>query len=349
MIDFGYGGQATFTHVITMRAPASLNYRYEINRVEASDVYFCVNYGVCDTLTIGSLRSHQSLSPLSFTAFIDRSDVPFSPTKGYIARVDVEHASSVTLSDYRYNRAFLDAAAYTHRSGTKSVLSAHLRVGFVRSLASATSLANGIAVLHPRKRFYAGGAQSVRGYAENQLGPRILTISAEDLDSNFAKTTTGAPCDTKTDAVRFCDPNTGKLGDLNFKPQPLGGTSLVEGSVEFRTPLPFYYGKFVGAVFLDGGLVGQSSRQSFADVQNIAKGTGAVTPGFGVRYESPVGPIRFDIGINPKTSEKLAVVTSIQENGRNRIVPLVTPRVYSPAGHTLLNRLVLHFSIGQAY
>ena len=36
-------------------------------------------------------------------------------------------------------------------------------------------------VLHPRKRFYAGGANSVRGYAENQLGPRILTIDDSTL------------------------------------------------------------------------------------------------------------------------------------------------------------------------
>src|SRR5581483_3599189 len=31
-IDRGYGGQATFTHEIRVRAPASLNYRYELNR-----------------------------------------------------------------------------------------------------------------------------------------------------------------------------------------------------------------------------------------------------------------------------------------------------------------------------
>ena len=77
------------------RAPVSLNYRYEQNRVEASDVYFCVNFGVCDQSTIRSLRTHQSLSPLGLTGFIDRSDQPFSPTKGYVARVDIENASAL--------------------------------------------------------------------------------------------------------------------------------------------------------------------------------------------------------------------------------------------------------------
>jgi outer membrane protein insertion porin family/translocation and assembly module TamA len=343
-IDHGYGGQATLTRIVSPRAPASLNYRFEINRVEASDVYFCVNYGVCDTLTIGSLRSHQSLSPLSLSGFIDRSDVPFSPTKGYVARLDLEHASSVTQSDYRYNRAFFDGAVYAHRPGTKIVYSGHLRMGFVRALAGGRG---DIGVLHPRKRFYAGGAQSVRGYTENQLGPRILTIAPEKLIKGT--TIAGAPCDTTSDAVRLCNPNSGTLGDGDFIPQPLGGTSLLEGSVELRVPLPIYQDRFVAAGFLDAAVVGAGSIQSLGDLRNITRGTGAVTPGIGIRYESPVGPIRFDMGVNPKVSERLAVVTSVVEGGKRRIVPLNTTRIYSPGGRTLLDRLTFHFSIGQAY
>ena len=352
-IDRGYGAQATFTRQLRVRAPVSLNYRYELNRVEASDVYFCVNYGVCDVPTITTLRAHQSLSPLALSAFVDRSDIPFSPTKGYVARFELEHASAITASDYRYNRALFDVAAYDHQSGGHAVYSAHLRAGIVRALTGGVA---GIDVLHPRKRFYAGGSQSVRGYTENQLGPRILTISPDQLDSAHVRTATGATgaaCDTKTEAVRLCDPNTGSIRDIDFLPQPLGGTSLLEGSVEWRYPIPLpwlIYGKFTGAVFVDGGIVGQSALTSITSLQNIARnGTGAITPGFGVRYESPVGPIRFDVGINPKVKEQLTVVTSIVENGQNRIIPLTTPRTYSPGGGTLLDRLTLHFSIGQAY
>jgi outer membrane protein assembly factor BamA len=187
----------------------------------------------------------------------------------------------------------------------------------------------------------------VRGYSENQLGPRILTIAPEKLAKGLALD--GAPCDTTSEAVRLCNPNSRGLSDGDFIPQPLGGTSLLEGSVELRVPLPFYRGKFVGAGFIDGAIVGASSIQSLGDLRNITRGTGAITPGVGVRYESPVGPIRFDIGVNPKISERLAVVTSLVEGGRRRIVPLNTTRVYSPGGHTLLDRLTLHFSIGQAY
>ena len=171
-IDRGYGGAVTVTNQVRIRAPASLTYRFEVNRVDASDVYFCINFGVCDTTTIGGLRSHQRLSPLSLTGFIDRSDDPLDPTRGYLARVDLEHASSATLSDYAYNRAYVDVAAYDHR-GLTSTYAAHLRLGMVRSI--------GGSVLHPRKELYAGGASSVRGYGTNQLGPRVLTIDPNKL------------------------------------------------------------------------------------------------------------------------------------------------------------------------
>ena len=346
-IDRGYGAQATFTHQVAIRAPVSLNYRYELNRVQARDVYFCVNYGVCDTLTIGTLRSHQSLSPLTLTAFVDRSDIPFEPTKGYVARLDFEHASSLTRSDYRYNRAFFDGAFYTHASRTHRVLSGHLRVGWVKALTTGTDAG----VLHPRKRFYAGGANSVRGFDESQLGPRILTIDRSALDTTSG--INGGICGHAFATVKFCDPNSPKLRSRDFLPQPLGGTSLLEGSVEYRVPMPLApYGalrNYVFAVFIDGGVVGSSSIQGIQNISNIVKGTGAVTPGFGIRYESPVGPVRVDIGINPGRTENLAVVTAVPDStGRIRIVPLSTSRAFSP-GKTLLDRLALHFSIGEAY
>jgi outer membrane protein assembly complex protein YaeT len=361
-IDRGYGGNITFTRTVGTRAPASLNYRFEVTRVEASDPYFCVNFGVCDTTTIGNLRLHQRLSPALLTLLVDRTDVPLSPTSGYTARAEIEHASKATISDYSYNRLFGDGTWYTRFGGRNSVLAAHVRAGFVRPFAGP----NGDAVLHPRKRFYAGGSQSVRGYGENQLGPRILTLPHGYLVN--ALTAAGSPCDATSDAIRFCDPNTARdstadkngvfapVGDDKFTPRPLGGTSLVEASVEYRFPL--FMKNLGGAVFIDGAAVGErvfdplgGGLQTF---RNLVSGTGAITPGFGVRYYSPVGPIRVDLGINPSQAEDLAVVTEVMKNGRREIVPLETPRRYEPGGGgsgvgKILKRLTLHLSIGQAY
>lgn len=334
-IDHGYGGTVTLTNQVRIRAPVSLTYRFEVNRVEAGDVYFCINYGVCDTTTIGGLRSHERLSPASLTGFIDRSDNPLDPTRGYLARIDIEHASSATLSNYAYNRAYLDVAAYDHR-GTSSVYAAHLRLGIIRSI--------GGSVLHPRKEFYAGGASSVRGFASNQLGPRVLTIDPNKLTD----TSRAGACTQATVANGSCDVNLIQgLADKEFNPQPLGGTSILEGSIEYRFPIALRR-KLTAAVFIDGAVVGSGPLPTLQSFTNITRGTGAITPGFGFRYKSPVGPIRVDIGFSPARVERLPVVTEITLNGERKIVPLTQARTYSPA-KTLLDRFTLHFSIGQAY
>jgi outer membrane protein insertion porin family/translocation and assembly module TamA len=343
-IDRGYGATATFTRQVASRAPLSLNYRYEVTRVEAGDIYFCVNYGVCDTTTIKSLRTHQNLSPLSLTGFIDRSDQPFTPTRGYVARVGLEHASRYTLSDYRYNRAYLDAAAYWHPSLRPQVVASHLRLGIVRAMASAT----GDTVLHPRTRFYAGGAMSVRGYGENQLGPRVLTISDTTLRRTIVGTDTTWTC-LPSVPITQCNPNA-VASNGKFLPRPTGGTSLVEGSVELRIPTPFRH--LDAAFFVDGAIVGNGALQGLRDLKSItdfAHGTSAITPGAGIRYNSPVGPVRVDLGYNPKLVENLPVVTNERVNGEDKLVALESERTYVSGKNTFLGRLVLHLSIGQAY
>lgn len=362
-IDRGYGGDVTFTRTVGVRAPLSLSYRFEVTRVEANPPYFCVNFGVCDTTTINTLISHQRLSPVLLQGQVDRSDQPLNPSSGYRAHAELEHASRYTVSDYAYNRVYGEGSLYHRMGGKNSVLAFHARLGFVRPM---TGL-NGDNVLHPRKRFYAGGSQSVRGYGENQLGPRILTlphgylIHSQDIN--------GGPCDVTTEAIRFCNPNFaadsvpdkdgkfGPVGDDKFTPRPLGGTSLLEGSAEYRFPLPLIR-SLQGAVFVDGAVVGENllnPLEGVTTLANLVKGSGAITPGFGVRYISPVGPIRVDLGFNPSRTEKLAVVSEIEQNGKRVIVPLETPRTYSPTGSSaggfrgFLNRLTLHLSIGQAW
>jgi outer membrane protein insertion porin family/translocation and assembly module TamA len=361
-IDRGYGGDVTFTRPVGVRAPLSFTYRFEVTRVEANPPYFCVNFGVCDTTTIGALLAHQRLSPALLTLQVDRSDQPLNPTTGYRARGELEHASRFTVSDYAYNRAYGEGSLYHGMGGKRSVLAFHVRLGFVRPMTGP----RGDNILHPRKRFYAGGSQSVRGYGENQLGPRILTLPHEFLI--HAQDINGGPCDAYSDAIRFCDPNTARdsvakdgvypiVGDDKFTARPLGGTSLLEGSVEYRFPLPLVK-SLQGAAFVDGGVLGERVLNPLEGVSTLADlvhGTGAITPGIGIRYISPVGPIRIDLGFNPSRAEKLAVVTELIENGKRTIIPLETPRLYSATGSSaggfrgFVNRLTLHLSIGQAY
>jgi outer membrane protein insertion porin family len=134
------------------------------------------------------------------------------------------------------------------------------------------------------ERFFAGGGTSLRGFALNQAGPR--------------------------------DPCTGF---------PVGGQALLIFNQEFRFPmrLPFVPLNLGGAIFYDGGNVySRLSRISFAatlpkptftTAPNPSNPTGppitvcvtncsnelnyfSHTIGFGIRYATPVGPIRVDLG-----------------------------------------------------
>jgi outer membrane protein insertion porin family len=339
-VDRGYGTSLTFTRDVAERAPASLNYRFEISRVDAGDVYFCINYGVCDLPTLNALRGNQKLSPLTITSSIDRTNDPFSPNTGFRANGSVEHASAFTASDFRYNRATADGAAF-YKLRTRGAIGAHVRIGWVNALGS-TAQAVGVSlgmndgILHPRKRFYAGGSHSVRGYGENQLGPRVLTVPIGVLQSHDSL---NVACTSGTD-VTLCNPNAGLL-NRDFEPRPLGGNFVVEGSVEVRFPV---WQQLFGAAFVDAGMVKQSTNP------DLARTKSAITPGFGFRYRSPVGPIRADIGINPGGSETLPVVTENIVNGQRTLVTLQQRRVYSPTqGGGILNRMILHLSIGEAF
>jgi outer membrane translocation and assembly module TamA len=77
-----------------------------------------------------------------------------------------------------------------------------------------------------------------------------------------------------------------RLGPLNSADEPLGGLSLIEGSIELRRLL---WRELGGALFVD---FGQVSLQPFDIPVDDVK----FAAGFGLSYTTPVGPIRFDVG-----------------------------------------------------
>jgi len=83
-----------------------------------------------------------------------------------------------------------------------------------------------------------------------------------------------------------------KLGPLDDSNDPLGGNSLLVGSFEVRYPI---YGDFGGVTFLDYGNV-YTEEWSF-DLADIR-----YAPGVGLRYDTLIGPVRFDVGyaLNPE-------------------------------------------------
>lgn len=105
---------------------------------------------------------------------------------------------------------------------------------------------------------------------------------------------------------------------------PVGGRAMFGFNIEIRQELNFLIEGLGMAVFLDGGQIWETVRQ--LDSRPVQYGVGG-----GLRYESPIGPVRVDIGykINP-TAEDL-------DRYRNRD--------FSSAW----DRIGIHFSIGQAF
>jgi outer membrane protein assembly factor BamA len=107
--------------------------------------------------------------------------------------------------------------------------------------------------------FFSGGGSTLRGFPLNGAGPqRTITIC-------------GNPADTSTCAATTV---------------PVGGNQLLILNSEFRIPVPVKKG--LGVVgFYDGGNV-------FSKIGFHGQYTNSI--GFGVRYATPVGPVRVDIG-----------------------------------------------------
>jgi outer membrane protein assembly complex protein YaeT len=88
------------------------------------------------------------------------------------------------------------------------------------------------------------------------------------------------------------------VGPEDANGNPLGGKTSLEGHAELRFPI---YKAFKGALFLDGGQVADS-------LSGSAPANWKYGAGGGLRYLTPVGPIRLDFGykLNPEKPTALA-------------------------------------------
>ncbi len=321
----------------------------------SADFLFCANFGVCNPADIETLSETRWLNWVSFGIARNQADALLNPTRGYRMTLEGEHASKrFTGSDWAYYRAQGEFSWY-QRLGSGRVLALRLRGGLARPTGSGIE---GVApdpatdpVSHPLKRHYAGGAYTVRGFGQNLLGPKVLLLTT----SNEEQIRNKLPACDLSDVVNNtwpCDPGaagqTVTAGD--FAPRPIGGENSVVANLELRLPLGS--NRWSGVVFADVGRVWTDGFLGAAEDFQWS-------PGIGVRYRSPVGPIRLDIGYNTGGAERLPVVVALSQDGDTEIVQLIRPGSdperpepalfdYDPLDD-FLSRLQLHFSIGQAF
>ena len=296
------------TRVIGRNTPVTLSYQPQVGRLDAADVFFCINFLVCSPEEVDVVASPNVLAPLGIRAARDRTNRAVSPTGGYTAAADLEVGASLTFSDFEYQRVVAEVTGFhAPLEGSRLVLAGRLRGGWMqasafraldRSLPADGSLRATPRLPPPQKRFYAGGANSVRGYTQNQLGPRVVTVGVQEL--LFPRGDEPAPiCAPEAVADLTCD--AGALAEGDFASRPTGGSAVLEGSTELRFPIwePF----LSGAAFLDFG-------QVWSEAENARLSDVVFSPGIGLRYSTPIGPVRLDLAYRAATRRDLPVVTS---------------------------------------
>jgi len=348
------------------QATATVSYQPALTRLAAGEVFFCISFLLCTAEDIDAFSSANWLSPLGLNLALNRSNRLLNPTAGYSMALDLEYAAGWTGSDFAYRRALGEAAGYLGL-GERTVLAARVRAGMVRpgAFSGAGSPSGSVPadLVHPQKRFYAGGAASVRGFPEYGLGPRVLNASALELLS-VPGGESEPVCLPEELAAATCDASA--LPSQDFVVRATGGTRLLEGNLELRFPLRG--ANFQGATFVDVGQVwDQGAKLDFGELE--------VTPGVGVRYFSPIGPIRVDVGYRFRNAESLRVLTNAIEpctvvpgngngcleprrvDGSSGAIPWIASEDLLPLGpeveyggvDSFWQRLQLHFSIGQAF
>ena len=185
------------------------------------------------------------------------------------------HKGLYQTTDYGVTSSIFGASADFQRLLTQTAYYKQVRHGIVFANSLRLGLAKAFAgdTVPTSERFFAGGATTLRGFSLNAAGPQRPV----------------AVCTSPTADPATCPQIT----------VPIGGNQLFILNSEMRFPLPII--KNLGAVlFYDGGNVYRtiSFRQFIDNYTN--------TVGFGIRYNTPVGPVRFDVGhnLNPVTGLK---------------------------------------------
>jgi outer membrane protein assembly complex protein YaeT len=338
------GGELSVTRRLRPRMPLVLGWRPELTGFDerSADVFFCVNFGFCQPEDISVLTQTKWLSPVSLGWRYDRTNAAFSPNAGYYVDLSLEGAHGLTGSDYEYLRFDVNAADFERIAGDLT-LATRFRAGLVEALGEQPFADLGEArqetVIHPRKRFFAGGAQSVRGVGQNLLGPTVLVMEAIDCpgvtrDGPLPGRGTLVAC-ARDVAAGDTDP------DDFFDERPVGGDAAFEANFELRA-----------------GIGGDWSLVSFVDVGQVWVDVGdleppEVTPGLGVRFASPVGPLRLDVGYDPRGTRQVPVVAELRNGEILELEESVgyDPYTFDDAGSTtaFVRRLRFHLSIGEAF
>lgn len=239
-------------------------FRFAYRRVSVNNVAIPV-------LLVPQLDQAVRIGILGATFVHDRRDNAADPHRGIYNSLELGLASNAFGSQRSFGRLLARNATY-HALTKSLVLARQTQLGLISPFHNTAGLPSAEDV-PLGERFFGGGPDTLRAFAFDQAGPRD----------------TGAPLV----AGGPSSPPTGL---------PLGGNAVFYNNVELRFPL---IGSNIGGVlFHDMGNVFSSlGNMSLSFHQPNQKDFDYTVQavGFGIRYKTPVGPVRLDLAyaLNP--------------------------------------------------
>ncbi|HEY7194380.1 MAG TPA: BamA/TamA family outer membrane protein [Gemmatimonadales bacterium] len=316
------GGNADVTFNARGRLPFTLGYTYAVGRTTASDAIYCSLFRLCDEASRKFLRDRRQFGAISASISRDRVNNVLDPSFGSVTTVTILHASRTFGSQppYEFNRAEVETARY-HLIGRSTVFAWRVRGGTILPK-NITLNGQAVGYVPPDQRFYGGGPTSVRGYGRNELGPRVYFI---DDSTAFDVTPTG---DTLYQGVITA---------------PTGGNSVVIFNAELRVPSPIFPQRMRLGLFVDAGQVWERGEKV------VATSGMRVTPGLGVRFATPLGPVRIDAAYNGYPLDRGPLLFVPKQPSTDPVVVLRTSYPPQRAEKTFWQKVVIQFAVGQAF
>jgi len=299
-------------------------YRFSYRRVEASNIEVTSNL-------IPLLSQPTRVGTPNFIYIRNRRDNDLESTRGSYTSVEGGVAASYFGSEADFSRFLAKNSTYhkffrNRSTGQGFVFARSTSVGIENAFGNTVVLdpaqtpAAGESLIPLPERFFSGGGNSNRGFGLNQAGPR--------------------------------DPFTGF---------PVGGSAVFLNSLELRFPnvmVPYLNDNIGFTIFEDMGNVFARPQEMFPSLArfhqpnedfcfqedthlkcNYNYASHAV--GLGVRYQTPIGPLRFDFGynLNPPYFPSYTNITTGTYPGQT-----VGQFGYQRAGHFNFS-----FSVGQSF
>ncbi len=312
------------------REEASVQTSQRFNRASTLLLRFAYRRVSTSSINIPSLLIPQFQQPvrigiLSASYIQDHRDNPADAHRGFWNTIDTGVAGNFFGSQRNFARALARNATYTP-IGRNLVFARQTQIGVIKPFNNPAGIASFDAIPLP-ERFFGGGSVSMRGFGDNQAGPRdIGTVTELPGGAPNPACTTSQSC-----ATGF----------------PIGGNALFFNTFELRFPL--LWPNLSGVVFHDmGNIYTTFSDMSLAyhqkDIQDFNYAVQA--PGFGVRYKTPLGPVRVDLAyaMNPPQYTGFSTSLTIQD-----LLNHCAPQPSCPVGPQRLSHIQFFFSIGQAF